>query len=57
MKASGIAGIESISPPPTGNVTLREARELLGVQGKLERPGYPSVQGKLERPHCHHRWH
>jgi len=49
MKASGIAGIESISPPPTGNVALREAREMLGVQGKLPsaQGKLPSVQGKL----------
>jgi hypothetical protein len=31
MKASGAAGVESISPPPTGNITLREARELVGA--------------------------
>ena len=30
MKASGVMGIESISPPPTGNITIREARDLLG---------------------------
>ncbi|MCU0522819.1 MAG: hypothetical protein MUF84_19285, partial [Anaerolineae bacterium] len=30
MKGSGIAGVESISPPPTGNIDLRDAREVLG---------------------------
>jgi len=30
MKASGVAGVESISPPPTGNITIREAREVVG---------------------------
>jgi len=30
MKAGGVVGIESISPPPTGNVTLKEAREMVG---------------------------
>jgi hypothetical protein len=30
MKASGAAGVESISPPPTGNISIREAREIVG---------------------------
>jgi hypothetical protein len=30
MKASGVAGVESISPPPTGNISIREAREIVG---------------------------
>ncbi|MBN1584667.1 MAG: hypothetical protein JXA89_28425, partial [Anaerolineae bacterium] len=30
MKASGIAGIESISPPPTGNIALNQVRNLVG---------------------------
>jgi hypothetical protein len=30
MKTSGVMGVESISPPPTGNIPLREAREVLG---------------------------
>ncbi len=30
MKAGGVMGVESISPPPTGNISLREAREVLG---------------------------
>jgi len=25
-----VAGVESISPPPTGNITIREAREVVG---------------------------
>jgi len=32
MKASGVMGVESISPPPTGNISLREAREVLGPE-------------------------
>jgi hypothetical protein len=30
MKASGVMGVESISPPPTGNISIREAREIVG---------------------------
>ena len=30
MKASGVFAVESISPPPTGNIALRDARELVG---------------------------
>jgi uroporphyrinogen-III decarboxylase len=30
MRRSGAVGVESISPPPTGDVPLREARELVG---------------------------
>ena len=30
MKASGAVGVESISPPPTGNIALKDARELVG---------------------------
>lgn len=30
MKNSGIAGVESLSPPPTGDLALRDAREVLG---------------------------
>lgn len=30
MKDSGVAAVESISTQPTGNVTLREAREIIG---------------------------
>jgi uroporphyrinogen-III decarboxylase len=30
MRASGVAGVESISPPPTGNVDIGGARALLG---------------------------
>ena len=30
MRDSGVYGVESISPPPTGNVTIAEARRLAG---------------------------
>ncbi len=30
MSASGAVGVESISPPPTGNISIREAREIVG---------------------------
>jgi hypothetical protein len=30
MQASGVVGVESISPPPTGNITIGEARALTG---------------------------
>ncbi len=30
MRADGMYAVESIAPPPTGNITLREAREMLG---------------------------
>jgi hypothetical protein len=30
MKTSGVFAVESISPPPTGNITLRDARALAG---------------------------
>ncbi len=30
MKATGAIGVESISPPPTGNISIREARALVG---------------------------
>lgn len=30
MKASGAVGVESLSPPPTGNISVAEARELVG---------------------------
>ncbi len=30
MKASGAMGVESISPPPTGDITLKQARDLVG---------------------------
>ena len=30
MKASGAFGVESLSPPPTGNIALAEARSLVG---------------------------
>ena len=31
MKAHGAFAVESISPPPTGNITLREARRIAGT--------------------------
>lgn len=31
MKASGAVAVESISPPPTGNITLKETRALVGA--------------------------
>ena len=30
MKACGVMAVESLSPPPTGNVSIREARQMLG---------------------------
>jgi len=30
MLAQGIAGVESLSPPPTGDITLADARQLVG---------------------------
>jgi len=30
MKASGVYAVESISPPPTGNIAIREARAIVG---------------------------
>lgn len=33
MKSSGVLAVESLSPPPTGNVTIREARQVLGGTG------------------------
>lgn len=30
MKAQGVYAVESISTPPTGNITIREAREIIG---------------------------
>lgn len=32
MARSGVCAVESLSPPPTGNVTVREARSLLGSE-------------------------
>ncbi len=32
MKRSGVLAVESLSPPPTGNITLREARAILGTE-------------------------
>lgn len=31
MKAHGVYSVESISPPPTGNITIREARNVIGA--------------------------
>jgi hypothetical protein len=31
MTRSGVVAVESLSPPPTGNITLREARAILGA--------------------------
>ncbi len=40
MAAGGVLAVESISPPPTGNVTIRQARqtvgERLGIVGGIE---------------------
>ncbi|OGV71443.1 MAG: hypothetical protein A2269_00610 [Lentisphaerae bacterium RIFOXYA12_FULL_60_10] len=30
MKAQGVHSVESISPPPTGNITIRDARKVIG---------------------------
>jgi hypothetical protein len=30
MKTHGVQSVESISPPPTGNITIREARDVIG---------------------------
>ena len=30
MKAHGVHAVESISPPPTGNITIRDARKVMG---------------------------
>ena len=30
MKAHGVYAVESISPPPTGNITIRDARRVMG---------------------------
>jgi len=30
MKAHGVQSVESISPPPTGNITIRDARKAIG---------------------------
>jgi uroporphyrinogen-III decarboxylase len=32
MKADGVAAVESISAPPTGNITMRQAREMCGSE-------------------------
>jgi uroporphyrinogen-III decarboxylase len=32
MRSSGVAAVESLSPLPTGNLTLAEARDLLGPE-------------------------
>ena len=32
MKAHGVAGVESLSPPPTGNITLADARQAVGPE-------------------------
>lgn len=32
MKESGVHAVESISSPPTGNITMRETREILGSE-------------------------
>jgi len=31
MRNHGVFAIESISPPPTGNLTIRDAREMIGA--------------------------
>ena len=40
MKADGVAAVESISSPPTGNITMRQAREFcgdtMGIVGGIE---------------------
>lgn len=33
MKACGVCAVESLSPPPTGNVSILKAREILGSTG------------------------
>jgi len=30
MKNHGVFAVESLSPPPTGNVTVKKAREIIG---------------------------
>lgn len=32
MKADGVYAVESLSPPPTGNLSLRDARALIGAE-------------------------
>lgn len=32
MKADGVKAVESISPPPTGNISLRDARAAIGAE-------------------------
>src|SRR5450830_1547169 len=31
MKAHGVHAVESLSPPPTGNITIRDARKAIGA--------------------------
>lgn len=55
MKAHGVHCVESISPPPTGNITIREARKTIGssmgIIGGIEPIQFLALSEKQLKPY------
>ncbi|MGC9468238.1 MAG: uroporphyrinogen decarboxylase family protein [Anaerolineae bacterium] len=58
IKATGAFGVESISPPPTGNITIGEARDLVGsdfaIIGGIEPTRFLALSPDALEPYVEH---
>jgi hypothetical protein len=55
IRTSGVTGVESLSPPPTGDIGLRDAREILGsdiaIIGGIEPTHFLSLSSEALTPY------